>query len=112
MTTWCITVAVSDCADRSIFVIDNPFLAAEWVSKANPGKRVGLSAYVRIRAFYMDGKMVSEFRDLRKFYTNISDAQQWAWESGNELPESQRDRGLAVYAAECPACSGKVASTS
>jgi hypothetical protein len=112
MDIWCITVSrkASPFGDRSIYVIDSPFRAAEWVSNGNPGERVTLSAYARNRAVYVDGRIVDEFRDLRKFFSNISDAQQWAWENGNELPGSQRDRTLAVYAAECPSCLAKVAT--
>lgn len=110
MGIWCITVSrkASPFADRSIFVIDHPFLGAEWVSRGNPGERVTLSAYARNRAIFVDGKMVDECPDLRQFYGGISDAQQWAWEQGLELPESQRDRGLALRASECPACSAAV----
>jgi hypothetical protein len=112
MSCWNITVhnEKNPFAMRTIFVVDHPFLAAEWVSKGNPGERVTLEAEARIRASFLNGKVVSENRDLRKFYSNISDAQQWAWENGNELPGSQRDRTLAVYAAECPSCLAKVAT--
>lgn len=91
---WHVEVIQPSGASKSFFVADDPLVLAEMLSKGQPTASVRVGALARIRAIFEAGKLVREF-DIRKFYTDISDAEAHAWTSGLAIPNSHY---------QCPAC--------
>ena len=91
---WHVEVLQPSGASKSFFVADRPLELAEMLSKGQPTASVRVDAFARIRAIFEGGKLVKEF-DIRKFYTNISDAEAHAWANGFAIPNSPH---------QCPAC--------
>lgn len=63
---------------------------AKYISIANPGKVVHITAKARIRATLKNGEITSESPDLTKFYSNTTDQEQHCWKTIQCLPGACR----------------------
>lgn len=76
---WTVSLELKASQKAWSVVGGDPMLLAKYVSLANPGRRVTVEAMARIRAFWQDGELVSEFPDLEKFYSGTSERERHDW---------------------------------